>query len=119
MSFRGTTMGYYPASLFDSAGLGNSASRVAFGGEVINQWAGGAHTSTDMGSGAAPDLGWQHAAYVRNMMVRDSSYDYVDFDSSAYTFDDAPCYTVGEVVFGGTWGTYMYLGGEGMSTACP
>lgn len=46
-------VGYYPGSLFDSAGVKNEAERVSYGGEIVNDDPVN-HTSTDMGSGGYP-----------------------------------------------------------------
>src|ERR1044071_5819849 len=61
----GVPVGYYPAARFDPAGLGRNAVTIEAGGEIINQSAGGLHTTTSMGSGRAPSDGYGHAAYVR------------------------------------------------------
>jgi Neprosin len=69
----GAWVGYYPASRFDSAGLGRNAVTIEAGGEIVNQSAGGLHTTTNMGSGRAPSDGYGHAAYVRAIQYADMS----------------------------------------------
>ncbi|EFH56355.1 hypothetical protein ARALYDRAFT_903838 [Arabidopsis lyrata subsp. lyrata] len=56
-------IGYWPGSLFSS--LGREATRVEWGGEIINSKTGGRHTTTDMGSGHFADEGFKKASYVR------------------------------------------------------
>jgi hypothetical protein len=68
----GVWVGYYPRSLFDSNGIRDKASRVVFGGEIVddrnNPWdnlwgTGGRHTKTDMGSGRKPSTSPSAAHY--------------------------------------------------------
>ncbi len=54
--------------IFAAAGMRPKAERVSFYGEVFDSSAPAA-TITDMGSGLAASLGWQFAAYMRNMQV--------------------------------------------------
>jgi hypothetical protein len=74
----GAPIGYYPASLFDPAGLGRAATAIEVGGEVVNQSAGGLHTTTWMGSGRAPSEGLGHAAYIRGVQYVDMGNSYRD-----------------------------------------
>jgi Neprosin len=67
----GAEVGYYPASLFDPAGLGRNAVTIEAGGEIVNQSANGLHTTTNMGSGRAPSEGYGRAAYVRGIQYLD------------------------------------------------
>lgn len=67
----GVEVGYYPAALFDPAGLGKNTVTIEAGGEIINQSAGGLHTTTSMGSGRPPTDGYGHAAYVRAIQYAD------------------------------------------------
>lgn len=61
-------MGYYPASLYNAAGLQNQAATVDWGGEIVDDTVSHPEpTSTWMGSGHFPADGWQHAAYMRNL----------------------------------------------------
>lgn len=115
--FDGETVGHYPTDLFDSAGLLDHASRISFGGEIVNN-GDPDHTATDMGSGADPSSGWQHAAYIRNIYSRTTSSSYVDFDVD-WVGTEPGCYDEDHAT-GGTWDVYMYFGGEGYdASTCP
>src|SRR5262249_22851298 len=64
-------MGYYPASLYNAAGLASMAERADWGGEIVDDAASHPESSkTDMGSGAFSSAGWTHAAYMRNLMFQ-------------------------------------------------
>ncbi|KAL0389811.1 UNVERIFIED_CONTAM: hypothetical protein Scaly_0338200 [Sesamum calycinum] len=64
-------LGYWPSFLFSY--LGESASMIEWGGEVVNSEADGKHTSTEMGSGRFPEEGFGKSSYFRNIQVVDSS----------------------------------------------
>jgi Neprosin len=81
----GAWIGYYPASLFDPAGLGRSATAIEVGGEIVNQSAQGVHTATSMGSGRPPSEGYGHAAYIRNIQYLDMGSNYRDVASLSTT----------------------------------
>ncbi len=110
--YDGETVGYYPGSLFDSAGLSNHASRLTFGGEIVN-FGGFTHTKTDMGSGADASGGWTYSTYIRDMHSRTTDPVYLDFEVDVIStepgcYDAADHYSTGE-----NWEVYMYFGGEG------
>ncbi|WZZ48458.1 hypothetical protein YC2023_048565 [Brassica napus] len=64
-------VGYWPGALFTS--LGDGATRVQWGGEIVNVKTGGKHTITDMGSGHFADEGVKKASYFRNIMTVDGT----------------------------------------------
>lgn len=112
-----TWVGYYPRARFDSAGLADHADRIDFGGEIVNVRSNNAHTSTDMGSGAFPDQGWQRAAYQRNIryldtrsMVRDATL--------TPSVTDPFCYDIQLSNGESPWGTYFFFGGSGYNALC-
>jgi hypothetical protein len=72
-------VGYWPRSLFNS--LKNAADAIDWGGEII--WDGGTNTSifTDMGSGEPAALGYERAAYQRNLQ-------YVGIDNALHDVTD-------------------------------
>lgn len=102
----GTWIGYYPAALFDPAGLGRSAAAVEAGGEIVNAAAPGTHTATSMGSGRPPSDGYGHAAYVRDIQYLDMGNNYRDVPSLGTT---SPNNYPGVVVNG----TTIFYGGPG------
>ena len=75
-------------------------------------------TPNDMGSGAHADEGWQHAAYVRKMVVQTTPTSSFTTASVVEHDTDSNCFTVDSVASSSsTWGTYMFLGGGGYSSA--
>lgn len=61
------TVGYWPTELFSR--LIDYAEKVEWGGETINQNINNQHTTTQMGSGFYPDVGFGKAAYMCNLEV--------------------------------------------------
>lgn len=114
----GTTwVGYYPGTLFDSAGVRNQASQVQYFGEIINDAPSGDHTATDMGSGGNPSSGSQQVAYTRTMRTISTSNVWQPA-SSAFEFrTDADCYDVELLSSAGAFGNYYYFGGEGYDSS--
>ena len=112
-------VGYYPGTLFDSAGLGPKGASIDFGGEVIDDNVNG-KTATDMGSGKFPTSGFGYAAFASNLhyynlasvsqkatglskIVSDSSL----YDMKLYSSTDA------------SWNEYFYFGGPGANRTAP
>ncbi|KAI7749393.1 hypothetical protein M8C21_023942 [Ambrosia artemisiifolia] len=109
-------IGYWPASLFSY--LRESASVVAWGGEVINQRSGGQHTTTQMGSGYFPQEGFGKASFIRNIQTVDETNTLTTpQDLNTYTSQKS-CY---DIVKGLTdnWGSYIFFGGPGRNKNCP
>ncbi|HEV2720320.1 MAG TPA: neprosin family prolyl endopeptidase [Thermoanaerobaculia bacterium] len=79
-----TPVGYYPASRFDPAGLGRSATAIEAGGEIVNASAPG-QTATSMGSGRPPIEGYGRAAYARNIQYIDMGNSYREATSLSTT----------------------------------
>ena len=114
----GTTwVGYYPGSLYDSAGVRNEAARVSYGGEIIDDDSVD-HTRTDMGSGGFPAAGWQHTAYTRTLRTISTSNTWQAASSASEYRTDSYCYDVDLSSSAGTWANYFYFGGEGYGTNC-
>ncbi|XP_076935043.1 protein neprosin-like [Bidens hawaiensis] len=112
----GTLVGYWPASLFTH--LRDHASMVQFGGEIVNSWASGSHTLTQMGSGHFSGLGFGKASYFRNMQVVDWGNNLIPLSNFKILADHPNCYDIR----GGTnrvWGNYFYYGGPGKNPRCP
>ncbi len=110
-------VGYYPGSLFDSAGVKNEASSVLYFGEIINDAPVG-HTRTDMGSGGYPAGGWQQTAYTRTLRTISTGNVWQAAGTASESRTDADCYDVDLSFSAGTWANYFYFGGEGYGTAC-
>lgn len=113
-----TWVGYYPRSLFDGNGLRDRASRVDFGGEVINRDVGSRHTRTDMGSGYMPGYGWRWAAYQRAVRYVDTSNYYRQASGLTSSRSDTDCYDITQHSSTGSWERYFYFGGWGYNNRC-
>ncbi|KAH8166372.1 hypothetical protein CIB48_g1842 [Xylaria polymorpha] len=92
--------------------LADHADEISFYGEVYNS--GTALTTTDMGSGEFPELGFRRAAYVHNIVYYDANIRHQDFNSSWISVSDPSRYRI-EPTWrsGGKWGSYFYVGGPG------
>ena len=107
-------VGYYPNSLFSSAGIADKGGRVDYGGEIVNDSVGGVHTTTDMGSGRFPDEGWQYAAFVKRAKYVDGSGTLQDATGLIRTVSDATYYDLALSSSDDVnWGRYFYFGGPG------
>ncbi|CAA7410307.1 unnamed protein product [Spirodela intermedia] len=114
-------VGYWPSELFSH--LGQHATMVQFGGEVVNGGpAGGGgpsyHTATEMGSGRFSGEGFGRASYFRNLQVVDWDNSLVPPPALRLLADRPACYDIR----GGLhrlWGTYFYYGGPGRNRRCP
>jgi len=120
----GEWVGYYPASLFDPAGLGRSAVAVEAGGEIVDSSPQGEHTATSMGSGRPPSTGVGHAAYIRNIQYLDAGNSYRDVPSlSTTTPSSYPIVVDGTTIFFGGPGRPLsetkLLAASPSSTALP
>ncbi len=79
LQFNDEIVGYWPKSLFNS--LKNAADAIDWGGEII--WDGSTNTGvfTNMGSGEPAALGYERAAYQRNLQ-------YVGIDNALHDVTD-------------------------------
>ncbi|XP_031110917.1 uncharacterized protein LOC116015059 [Ipomoea triloba] len=109
-------LGYWPSFLFSN--LGDSASMIEWGGEVVNTEADGKHTSTKMGSGHFPEEGFGKAGYFRNIQVVDSSNNLKSPKGLGTYTEQSNCYDV-QTGSNGDWGHYFYFGGPGRNPNCP
>ena len=110
-------VGYYPGTLFDSAGVKNEAARVSYGGEIVDLNP-VAHTRTDMGSGGYPAGGWAQTAYTRTLRTISTSNVWQPASTATEFRTDAFCYDVALSFAGGPWADYFYFGGEGYGPNC-
>ncbi|MQM22250.1 hypothetical protein Taro_055300, partial [Colocasia esculenta] len=89
LRLQGVDMGYWPKELFPF--LLEGADIVAVGGEILYQ-GGGAHTSTQMGSGHFAEEGFKKSSFIKNIQVLDSSYVYKNPRTIAPVVDAERCY---------------------------
>lgn len=119
----GDWIGYYPASLFATTGLRNQAEKCAWYGEVVDSGSHAGTTATDMGNGHWPYEGWQHCAYMNNLLYQSTAGGqmarYSPASSSVYG-SHPKCYNVeGHFDNTGSWGPYFWWGGSGKNSQCP
>lgn len=74
LQFGTTWVGYYPNTLYDSAGIAVKASEIDYGGEIVNHQIGGIHTATDMGSGHFASEGFGYSAFVKHIRYIDTAH---------------------------------------------
>ncbi|CAN7007651.1 unnamed protein product [Brassica oleracea var. botrytis] len=109
-------VGYWPGALFTS--LGDGATRVQWGGEIVNVKTGGKHTITDMGSGHFADEGVKKASYFRNIMTVDGTNTLTEKGIFPKTTNDN-CYNIKAGDGGTAWGLNFFFGGPGQNERCP
>jgi hypothetical protein len=116
----GTWIGYYPASLYSTTGLRSQASRLDWGGEVVDSADHAGTTDTDMGNGHWPYEGWQHCAYMNNLRYQSTTSGAMsDYNGSAASEYPA-CYGIdAHMQSGSSWGSYFWWGGSGRNANCP
>ncbi|KAL4600818.1 hypothetical protein ACB092_11G227400 [Castanea dentata] len=104
-------VGYWPSSLFSV--LSNSATRVSWGGEVINKNIGGQHTTTQMGSGHLAEEGPTRASHFQNLKVIDDELVLRGPRDNHEIVTHPNCYNLlkGD--------DFIYYGGPGRSLNCP
>jgi hypothetical protein len=111
----GRWLGYYPASLFYSSGLGDHASSIGFWGEIFDSGTPfPGRTTTDMGSGCWPNSGWPWSAYMSNLRIQsktDGTMD--DYNGSGWASDPSMYNLITHMRSGTSWGNYFWLGGPG------
>ncbi|KAF1871915.1 hypothetical protein Lal_00012132 [Lupinus albus] len=112
----GILVGYWPSFLFTH--LGDHASMIQFGGEIVNSMSIGSHTSTQMGSGHFSKEGFAKASYFRNMQVVDWDNNLISLPNLKVLADYPNCYDIQEGV-NNVWGNYIYYGGPGRNVKCP
>ncbi|KAM0004464.1 putative neprosin [Helianthus debilis subsp. tardiflorus] len=116
MQLNGETIGYWPSSLFTH--LRNSASIIQWGGEIIDTRSQGRHTTTQMGSGQFPKLGYRKASYIRKIETVDQSN--ALRTAEVYTYHEENCYDIlTNITTNNFWGTHFFYGGPGRNPNCP
>ena len=113
-----TWVGYWPRSVFDSKGLNEQASRINFGGEIVNIRTDNRHTRTDMGSGSWPYQGYGYSSYHRNIKYVDVKNFYRNATGLTANATNNNCYDINLVESTGSWGVYFYFGGSGYNSLC-
>ncbi|KAL3676507.1 hypothetical protein R1sor_026455 [Riccia sorocarpa] len=122
LNINGQNVGYWPNSLFTT--LKSGATKVEWGGEIVNSETGNRHTQTDMGSGAFAQAGFAKAAYIRSLQTVNQQNQLVDAplaptDASATKVGCYSAQIFRDTSSASTWRTYLFFGGPGYSNACP
>ncbi|KAK9996201.1 hypothetical protein SO802_020887 [Lithocarpus litseifolius] len=103
--------GYWPSSIFSI--LSDSASRVRWGGQVLNFHSNGQHTTTQMGSGHFAEEGPGKASFFKNLNVI-NGLQILRGPQNTATFMSKPnCYNIRD------YGGFFYYGGPGRNPNCP
>lgn len=107
-------IGYYPASLFDTAGLRSKAEKVAFYGEIVDSGADSVSSWTDMGSGYWPSQHWTWAAYMSNLSYQSSTGGGMSrYVGSPWESNHSEYGIEEHFNDSGSWGSYCWVGGTG------
>ncbi|KAK8542950.1 hypothetical protein V6N13_136500 [Hibiscus sabdariffa] len=101
-------VGYWPAELFTH--LADRATLVEWGGEVVNSWPEGKHTSTEMDSGHFPEEGFGKTSFFRNLKIVDADNSLSSVYDILIMIDNTNCYNI-KNSYNNEWGTYFYYGG--------
>ncbi len=114
LRYGNTWVGYYPNSLFDSQGIADYSDEIDFGGEIVNNWDGGLHTTTDMGNGHFPSEGLGSAAYTKKIQYWNTSNAQLDATGLNRDVTNASYYdlSLGSST-DSSWLRYFYFGGPG------
>ncbi|KAG2290191.1 hypothetical protein Bca52824_049795 [Brassica carinata] len=110
-------VGYWPGSLFTS--LGDGATIVQWGGEIVNLETDGKHTSTDMGSGHFADEGFKKASYFRNIMTVDGANTLREPQGVRPATTNNNCYNIKTDDGRTSWRFNFFYGGPGQNAKCP
>ncbi|KAG2295978.1 uncharacterized protein LOC106386567 [Brassica napus] len=110
-------VGYWPGNIFTS--LGDRATTVQWGGEIVNQRTDGRHTNTDMGSGHFADEWYKKASYFRKLETVDGANTLREPQGLYPYASNGNCYNIKA---GGTgssyWGHHFFYGGPGRNANC-
>ncbi|XP_030460820.2 uncharacterized protein LOC115681117 [Syzygium oleosum] len=103
---------YWPPELFSY--LKGPATRIDWGGEIVDMQQRGSHTSTQMGSGHFPYEGLGHASYFSNLKFIDEGLIERDPENLLKIVHRSECYDLMLNKFG----VDFYYGGPGFSPQC-
>ena len=114
LMYGSTFVGYFPNSLYNSAGIANYCDHIDYGGEIVNDATGGLHTTTVMGSGRFPSEAFGHAAYIKRIQYYDMSAALQNATGLTPSATYPSYYDIALVSSSDTnWYQYFYFGGPG------
>ena len=111
-------LGYYPASVYGSGGMGSNATWLAFGGEVYSALPDPTQTNSQMGSGRKGEAGSNgYSAWQRNIQaitsINASGGQFQDFNGTSFAEDGSRYDIVQNMKSGTNWGSVIWAGGSG------
>ena len=108
-------IGYYPASLFSTAGLRSQASQIQFFGEIVDASDHSGATRTDMGSGYWAENRWPWAGFQRNLRYQSGTSGTMSaYNAGSCWATDSNEYDIEcHMNSGSSWGSYFWFGGPG------
>ncbi|XP_028798384.1 uncharacterized protein LOC114753843 [Neltuma alba] len=110
-----TYVGCWPACVFSR--LSESATKIMWGGEVVNSESNGQHTTTQIGSGRFQEGGFRKASFFKEIRIINGNNQAIPpNDIHTYT-DQSNCYNVQLGTFN-NWGKY-FCGGARRNPDCP
>ncbi|ESQ51595.1 hypothetical protein EUTSA_v10017627mg [Eutrema salsugineum] len=109
-------IGYWPSTLFNH--LGNGATEINWGGEIINFNENSQHTTTTMGSGRFAKEGFRRASYFRDIQTFDEDNNWEPIDGAYSYMTDENCYSLQLDYEEIGWGDYFFYGGPGRNQKC-
>ncbi|CAH2071551.1 unnamed protein product [Thlaspi arvense] len=110
-------VGYWPSNLFTS--LGGGATKVQWGGEIVNKMTNGKHTTTGMRSGHFADEEFKKASYFKNIMIVDEANTLREPQGIFPFASNDKCYSIKVGASGTSWGSHFFYGGPGQNENCP
>ncbi|XP_038721959.1 uncharacterized protein LOC120014109 [Tripterygium wilfordii] len=111
-------IGYWPWVLFNY--MKKSASKIYWGGDIVNLKVGGKHTTTEMGSGHFAGEGYGKASFFRNLAIVDETNTLTLPEEIIDPKFNASCYNIilDDQTLKPEWGIYFYYGGPGRNPNC-
>lgn len=102
-------IGYYPGKIYKRGQLTRFAQVIDYGGETV-----GTTSWPPMGGGGFASLGYQQAAYQRNVFYIDAGQS-SRWSNLRASSPSPSCYTAifARASSGNPWGSYLYFGGPG------
>lgn len=97
--------------------LQNGATKILWGGEVVNLQKHSQHTSTRMGSGLFAEYGKLRASYFRNLEIIDENNIPKQPVNPVPYVTEANCYSIKSGIHP-LAGVYLYYGGPGRNPNC-
>ncbi|KAL1207388.1 Protein neprosin [Cardamine amara subsp. amara] len=102
-------VGYWPRELFTT--LADHATKINWGGEIVDSHSFGQHTKTQMGSGRFSEEGFGKASYFRNIERVDDTNTFQP--DQELVIEEEGTYYDTKILHTDEWGTHIFYGGPG------